>query len=306
MSNYRREVWNGKYVLISEKRGDRPYDFNNSNEKNNISFKADCPFCVGNEKESDNAIYEVGTPWIVRVIPNKYPCIEYNINNDEICGYHYVVVESREHNKKLHEFTSEHIYYIIKSYITVCRDIYKDNNIKYIQIFKNYKKEAGASLSHPHSQIIALNIIPEKIKRTIKYNHNLYVKQRKCLYCNIIKEEKRFKERIIYENSKFICFCSIAPIFSYEVTIMKKDHVGFLNFSTEDIESLSYCIYKIQNKIFLELGDIPLNIGFYFSKKDNNYSHFYLNIYPRISRHAGFEITTGIIQNSVSPERAAK
>ena len=87
---------------------------------------------------------------------------------------------------------------------------------------------------------------------------------------------------------------------------MKKDHKAFLNFNFEDITPLSQCIVKITDKIYSKLGDIALNICLYFIKEENEYFHFTIGIYPRISSFAGFEISTGIIQNPISPEKAAK
>ncbi|WP_027625225.1 galactose-1-phosphate uridylyltransferase [Clostridium lundense] len=307
MSNYRKEECNRKYVIVSEKRVEKPYDFNIGEEKNDVSYKEDCPFCPGNESQSDNSVYEIKDPWQVRVIPNKYPCIEnYTKQGQNVFGYHYVVVESREHNKKIHEFKEDEIEKIIKSYIDISNKLYKDDNVKYIQIFKNYKREGGASLAHPHSQIIALNIMPEKIKHMLDYNHNFYVNKSECIYCKTIREELKNNIRLIYENDKFICFCPEASIFSYEITIIKKDHVQFLNFTEEDITSLCQCIFKIINKIYSKLGDIALNICLYFIKEENDYFHFSVGIYPRIASLAGFEISTGIIQNPISPEKAAK
>lgn len=307
MSNYRKEEWNTRYVIVSEKREKRPYDFNNQEEENNVDFKKDCPFCPGNEKQSEDSIYQIEEPWKVRVIPNKYPCIENSMGNKEgIHGYHYVVVESRKHNKKIYEFKEEEIKNIIITYINVSKKLYEDNNIKYIQIFKNYKREGGASLFHPHSQIVALNIVPDRISNMLKYSENFYNDNHNCLYCNIISQQLKDNNKLIFENEEFICFCPEASIFSYEVTIMKKNHVSFINFTNEDIASLCQCIFKIANKMYLKLGDIPLNICFYFIKEENNCFHFNVGIYPRISTHAGFEIATGIVQNSVSPEKAAK
>ena len=307
MSNYRKEQWNSKYVIVSEKREKRPYDFNNGEAENNVHHKKECPFCPGNEKQSDDSIYDIGEPWRLRVIPNKYPCVEYYTENKEdVFGYHYVVVESREHNKKIYEFKEEEIDNILKSYICISKKLYEDNNIKYIQIFKNYKREGGASLVHPHSQIVALNIIPEKINNILSYSKHYYENNHKCLYCNIISEELKYNKRLIYENDKFICFCPGTSTFSYEITIMKKDHKAFLNFNFEDITPLSQCIVKITDKIYSKLGDIALNICLYFIKEENEYFHFTIGIYPRISSFAGFEISTGIIQNPISPEKAAK
>lgn len=307
MCNYRKEEWSRKYVIVSEKRVEKPYDFNNGEEKNDVSYKKDCPFCPGNEKQSSDSIYEIEEPWQVRVIPNKYPCIENCTDHKEdVFGYHYVVVEGREHNKKIYEFKENEIEEIIKSYIHISNKLYEDNNIQYIQIFKNYKREGGASLAHPHSQIVALSIMPEKIKYMLEYGEKFCVNKKECLYCKTIREELKNNIRVIYENDKFICFCPKASTFSYEITIVKKDHVQFLNFTEEDVTSLCECIFKIINKIYSNLGDIALNICLYFIKEENNYFHFSVGIYPRIASLAGFEISTGIIQNPISPEKAAK
>lgn len=309
MSHMRTNPISKETVIISENRSKRPTDFlSEKHEEENISFKENCPFCIENENMTSKKVYESKEPYFIKVVENKYPAIlKKEQSNSNIYGFHYVVIEGKNHSGKFFEFSIEHIAEIIRAYIVISKKIYDFPFIKYVQIFKNYGRGAGASLQHSHSQIVGINILPQKIEDEIDNSKEYYEDKKTCIQCDILKNEIHLKERIVYEGKEFIALCPYASNYQYEVQIIKKGHTStMLNLNEVEIKDLSDVLKTVTNMLYKVLGDISYNIYCNFIKKDNSYFHFYIEVCPRTVKGAGFEISTGIMINTVSPEIAAK
>lgn len=309
MSNMRINPISKEAVIISENRSKRPTDFSSEKyEEENINFKKTCPFCLENENMTSKKVYESKVPYFVKVVENKYPAIlKKEQTNSNIYGFHYVIIEGKNHSEKFFQFSVDHIAEIIRAYIVISKKIYDFSFIKYVQIFKNHGKDAGASLQHSHSQIIGINILPQKIADEINNSKKYYEDKKTCILCDILKEEIDSKERVVYEGKEFIALCPYASTYKYEVQIIKKKHSStMLNLNESEIKDLSDVLKTVTNMLYKVLGDISYNIYCNFIKKDNAYYHFYIEVCPRTVKGAGFEISTGIMINTVSPEAAAK
>ncbi|GFR34627.1 galactose-1-phosphate uridylyltransferase [Thermobrachium celere] len=306
MSNFRISFETGEQVIYSAKRAARPKDFNYSDDINSLEHKKDCPFCVGNEENTPPTVYKVGEPWIMRVVENKFPAV--TMNTDEfVKGIHYVVIESNKHNRNIDSFDFEELEKLIRLYITVASDMYKNPEIQYVQIFKNYKREAGASLEHPHSQIIGVNFIPNNILKELDISRDYYYGKESCIYCDEIEKEIVVNKRIVIENEHFIVICPYASMYQYQTQILPKRHISSLFSLTDaEIKSLSAMLKDLLNRYRRCLGDIAYNMYFHFISKEVKEYHLHIDICPRTNIHAGFEISTGAIINSVYPEDAAE
>lgn len=303
MAEFRLNEITKEQILIVESRLKRPKDFKEKEIIQKVSFKENCPFCVGNEEQTPPEVFSYGEPWEVRVVENKFPILD---REGDITGYHYVVIETTDHSKNLHEMSEDEIFKVFKSFVSVSEMLYKKEDVKYVQIFKNYKKEAGASLEHPHSQIIAIKKMPEKIrikKRKAKEYYNL---NKRCLMCDNINQELESKERLVYTNDDFIVYCPFASVFPYEMAIAPINHKSsLLNMEDKDIKKLSNIVLKALNLLQKNVGDVPYNMFIDFIEKEKEYYHYQIRICPRLSIHAGFEIATGLFTNVLSPETAA-
>lgn len=294
-------------VIISENRLNRPTDLSLNNEK--VDFKKECPFCVNNEGDTGLKVYEDREDYGVKVVENKYPIIlKKQCTESDIYGFHYVVIEGKNHSENFYEFNKNHIAEIIRAYMSVSRDIYESKFIKYVQIFKNHGKGAGASLRHSHSQIVGMNVMPEKIKTELENSRKYYMNDGNCPFCDLLKKELQSKERVVYENEGFVAICPYVSTHRYEIQIMKRKHSStLLTLNEAEINDLSDVLKVVTNKLNSVLGnDISYNIYYNFIKEDNKYYHFYVKICPRMVNGAGFEISTGIMVNTILPEVAAK
>jgi len=315
MSEIRKGYIGNDYVVFSTNRAKRPHAFSKSQEK--IASKGKCAFCRGNEHMTPKAIKEVPRgKWKVRLIPNKFPALcEVPFKGEEgkglfkhykPYGYHEILIETPEHNKEFHELSEEQLELCFKTLIERYKELLEKKKIVYVTVFKNEGKMAGASLGHTHSQIIASPVFPKKISEKMETSEKYYEKEERCPYCDIIKQEKRIKKRIVTENKEFFVLCPYASTeWIYETWILPKKHIS-------DISELTPVQQKYLVKTMKKLianytklfGDLPYHI-IYNSFPKSDFWHFHIEIIPRLKVYGGFE-HFGLYINEILPEYAAK
>jgi UDPglucose--hexose-1-phosphate uridylyltransferase len=197
-------------------------------------------------------------------------------------------------------------------------DLKRDTRLEYIQIFKNSGKYAGASMTHPHTQIIATPFIPGDVKKRLEIQKSYFEKHGSSLLGDLVDEEIRLNERIVYENGTFVAFAPYASCFPFEVMIVPKKPLGRITeLNVHQINDLARTLELVFKRLHRELGDFPFNMLFsimppmsaqnepdFFYRMDE-YFRFSIRIAPRIYHLAGFELSTGIQINPVPPELAA-
>lgn len=326
MQELRKDSVTKRWVIISKERANRPQNKRN----NNHIIENFCPFDYGNEHLTPSEILAFrnqGTKkddsgWWVRVVPNKFPALKNQTDlrksaegmYDKITGYgyHEVIIETPEHNTSLSSMNVNQIREILWSYIKRFNSIKKDKNIKYIQIFKNSGKDAGATLAHPHSQLIATPIVPYNILDEVEGSQAYYKFKERCVFCDMVSEELSSKKRLIFQTEHFIVFTPYASRFPYEVCILPKLHeynFGQLEDELDKVNDLSEVIKDIFIRLDTELSNPPFNFLIHtspFIDGTNKFYHWHIEIIPRLSNIAGFEWGTGFYINSVPPEIAAE
>ena len=179
--------------------------------------------------------------------------------------------------------------------------------MRYVSIFRNYGKEAGASLTHAHSQIIATPIIPRTVAEEVAASKNFLNQHGKCVFCDLIEKEKK-TPRLVLENSHFVVFAPYASVHPMEFWIIPKKHdMNLLTLSKTEVEAFAQTL-KTSFKALKDLvNDPPYNYGIHLSidKTDADCYHWHLEVYPQLSIWAGFEKSTGMYINTVMPENAA-
>ena len=323
-----------RWVVIATERGRRPTDFAKKG-KTKVK-KGVCPLCPGNERMTPPAVLvylksggkirkvkdEDGfrnKNWIVRCVPNLYPAftppekgkfkVRESVNLFAAVGFHEVIVESPVHDEHLADAKVSQIVYVINAYIDRLKVLSAKPYVKYISIFRNHGLEAGASLSHAHSQIIAMPFIPKTVREEIKASKKFWKLNGKCAFCDIIEKEREDYSRIILENSNFIVFAPWASVHPLEFWIFPKRHeTTLLEMSKSEIKSFAETLKTCFGALKKLLNDPPYNFGFHLALNENakNYYHWHLEVYPKLSIWAGFEKSTGTYINTVSPEDAAK
>jgi UDPglucose--hexose-1-phosphate uridylyltransferase len=314
----------GRWVIIATERGKRPSDFG---RESNARVGGFCPFCYGNEDKTPPEVLsyrEAGTfpnapGWWTRVVPNKFPALmiegELNKQGEGIydrmngIGAHEVVIETPDHNANLSNLDEKHIQEVIWAYRDRYIDLKRDPRFKYIIIFKNYGMAAGASLEHTHSQIIATPIIPKRAIEEMEGARRYYDYRDRCVFCDIITQERTSQQRMVEENNEFISFCPFASRFPFETWIMPKKHSSSIeNLKKSEVVDFASILKNTLMRIQATLEDPPYNFIIHCSPCDSPEMatyHWHMEIMPKLTKVAGFEWGTGFYINPTPPEEAA-
>jgi UDPglucose--hexose-1-phosphate uridylyltransferase len=285
----------GNQAVLTPWRSKRPKDFA-TQRPTKTTLPSKCFFCPGNEHMTPPEIDRItrNGNWAVRCFPNKFPAFAKNF--PKAYGRHEVIVELPDHYKTLSEVSLAGFGDYLEMVRRRVQDAYKDKRIKYVQVFKNEGHEAGASLEHSHTQLVAMPQVPFMVQKLAERAQKGFLK-------NVLRSEKK---RTFYENSGFAAFCPYASRFHLESWIMAKGkarHFGELDSS--QMHSLAEALKTTLSRMDLLLNFAPYNIVFYISPPKSKIP-ICIQILPRLAKWAGFEFGTGIIMNSMMPEVAAK
>jgi UDPglucose--hexose-1-phosphate uridylyltransferase len=289
----------------------------------------DCSFCYGNEHLTPPEIEAIAlgwrapntSDWKVRVVPNKFPALKiegalekqafgmYDMTNG--IGAHEVIIDSPHHYKGIPELEDVEVEYMLKAYRSRTLDLRRDRRFKYLLIFKNVGADAGASLEHGHSQLIALPMVPKNVMEEVKGARQFYEFRERCIFCDMIAyESENSKERIVCENDQFVSFCPLSGRFSFEMWVMPKEHcVDFSAIDDTQIKNLALILKQSIARLKKVLGEHPYNYIIHTSpvNTDAHMSfHWHIEIMPKLTRVAGFEWGSGFYIVATPPEIAAK
>jgi UDPglucose--hexose-1-phosphate uridylyltransferase len=323
MPELRKDPVSGRWVIISIERGKRPSDFGMRISAKKGGF---CAFCEGNERTTPPEILafrpdgsKPNTPgWTLRVVPNKFPAlnIEGNLNRsgegifDKMngVGAHEIFVECTDHNLTLSTMPLKSIEDILWAFHHRITDLKRDTRLKYVLVFKNEGEEAGATLEHTHTQLIALPIVPHLVEEEIQQAKQYYSYKERCIFCDIIQQERADKTRVISENEDFIALAPFAPRAPFETIIFPKKHEsGYMPGSKVNL--LAQILQRTLKQIDKVLDMPPYNMMIHtspFKIEANEFYHWHIEILPKLTKIAGFEWGSGFYINPTPPEEAAK
>lgn len=319
MNELRKDYLLDRFVIIAPGRAQRPHLIKpDENVSQKRDYESKCPFCPGNEHMLNGITSEVkkDNNWIIRVVPNKFGAVSLEGDPEvrtankfytyaSAYGVHEVIVETPEHDKELENLSQEHIMGVLQTYVWRIKELHAMPHIKYVSVFKNRGIEAGASIPHSHSQVIAYNIKPSWIAEELRVVYNYIIQNESCPYCEIIQKEKD-SDRRVFENEFFVAFTPYASRFPYELWIFPKRHVAnIVQLNGDELNNLASLLKKFLSKLE-ELGVPPYNLILHNAESDGENYHFYLEISPRLAKWAGMELETGTIINKIQPEEAAK
>jgi UDPglucose--hexose-1-phosphate uridylyltransferase len=325
MPELRKDPIHGRWVIISTERSRRPSDFVAEERRLMGGF---CPLCEGNEDRTPPEIVafrDNGTPpnspgWTLRVVPNKFPALriegELNREGEGIydkmngIGAHEVVIETPRHEETLVTLPLKNVENILLAYRERIIDLRRDQRLRYVLVFKNHGVAAGASLEHPHSQIIALPIIPRRVSEEIEGAKTYFNYKDRCVFCDIIRQELQQKRRIITENKSFLSIAPFASRFPFETWILPKTHhPSFEHMAFSQYEQAAQILSDTLQRMNRVLADPPYNYIIHtssFPQVDAEHYHWHFEIMPKLTKVAGFEWGTGFYINPTPPEEAAE
>lgn len=326
MPELRKDPVIGRWVIISTERARRP----SSCVAPVPAEKHDevDPFSPGNEQMTPPELLayrpagtKPNTPgWWVRVVPNKFPALESTGDPtrkghgmyDQMSGIgsHEVVVETPEADLQLPDMPPEQVQEVIWAFRDRSVALRRDSRFRYIQIFKNYGAQAGASIWHPHSQIIALPIVPKNLQEKLEGAKSYYDYKERCVYTDIVHQEQRDGDRIVEENESFISFCPYASAFPFEISILPKRQQNFFaDLSKNEVVDLAEILRGTLRKLKFAVNDPAYNLVIHTTPDKLGavpYFSWHIEILPALSKVAGFEWGSGFFINPLPPEDAAE
>lgn len=325
MSQFRQNPINKSWVLFAPSRDKRPDEYKTYSVMHGVpEVDQKCVFCPGNE-HLNTEIYRTpqGKDWELRIIKNKFAALDhttvYQHQNFYVshsgAGDHEVII-TRKHNEPValqSIGTVELSLKIFQQRIVELGD--KHPEVAYVQIFHNHGRDAGASLIHPHYQILALPIVPPHLHAEIMGCQHYYQVHKSDVYGDIIQEELQVGERIVHDSEHFVVFSAYASRKPFETWIMpKRQCARFEDATEEEIRHLSFLLKVMLGQLYIKLADPPLNFYIHTlpikrderSVYDERAYRWHLTIFPRITIWAGFEYATGIPVNPMLPEATAK
>jgi len=316
------------WVLIATGRAKKPEEFKKEKRIKYIPAKKTCPFCKIATQEKPVLISVKGKitrsekipkDWTLAIIPNKFPALLPSLTMKEEkegiyqikegVGYHEVVV-TRDHIKSIGRFSKKEIREVIDTYQERYLDLMNKPFINYVSIFHNHGPEAGASIFHPHSQIIATPVIDPDLNRAVLNSQKYFEMHQKCIYCLMNDFEKERRERIVFENEEFLVVCPFVSKAAFEMIISPKRHLPYFERITDkEKEQLAEAFQVALAKLYRALGNPSYNFYLHTAPcdgKNYDFYHWHFTILPKTAIWAGFELCTGIEICTIEPERAAE
>ena len=297
-----------------------------------------CPFCEGQEGQTPPEISAIrpagslpnGPGWSLRVIPNRYPALTIEGQPDRRgvgvydrmhgIGAHEVIIESPRHELELENQPLEHLTLVIKTWRDRVADLMRDSRFKYVLLFKNQGAAAGATLVHPHTQLIATPVTPRTVAVELDTSRAHHEIKERCLYCDVIAQELEDGRRIVHVTEDFVAFAPYASRFPFELALAPRRHQHeFGHISDELVPSFARALTNVLARLAIALRNPPYNFVLHTAPNTNviprRASHFttleydwhwHMEILPRLTRVAGFEWGTGFHINPTPHEIAAR
>ncbi len=334
MSSIRYDRIHDTHVIIAPERLYRPDCSFGADEPQSV--EPDCAFCEGNESMTPPEIFATRKPqtlantagWQTRVVPNLYKAVQIEapyahhyglFEYHEGFGAHEVIIDTPEHLTSMTQWNAQTAVQWLKTLRARVHDLRRDQRMAYISVFKNEGILAGATQTHSHTQMIGLPFVPKVARENYRRSYEHYKQHGISLLQSCVQHEEEQQERVIAKHGDFTAFCPFASAYAFEVMITSQKALGQIDtLSDESINTLAPLllatlrVLKAQLVCFafnLVITTPPLQEGsadYGMLSCVDEACRFAVRIMPRIYKHGGFEVGTGVYINPVLPEVAAK
>lgn len=325
MPELRQNFFTKEWVIIATERAKRPEDLVVQRATKAVEkYVSSCPFCPGNEGQTPPEVLRVPTgsegKWQVRVVPNRFAALGRDLEPTRTIhrsrrtingfGVHDVIIETPDHSQWMALMSESQIADVLRVYRTRHNELSHDPRIAHITIFKNHGRDAGTSLEHPHSQLIATPVISHQIRERIQQALSHFDEYGDCMFCQMIGEEISEKVRIVARSEHFVAFELFASYAPFCTHIYPLRHMAsFGDISAQEILDLARMLRLVLGKLYFGLANPDFNYTIRSAPAECvgvKYFHWYLSVIPRLTRVAGFELGSGMFINTVTPESAAE
>ncbi|MCF6187518.1 MAG: galactose-1-phosphate uridylyltransferase [Desulfobulbaceae bacterium] len=326
MPELRKDPILGRWIIIAQERSKRPSDFIIDDVQTTGGF---CPLCPGNEKTTPDEVLVYGrspgmprnsSDWKLRVVPNKYPALVIEGELDKQgeglydrmngIGAHEVIVESPRHEDRFTDLPHDQMILTFRAFRDRIRDLSQDPRFRYVMVFKNFGKAAGASLEHSHSQLVALPVLPRMVVSELDGSLSYFKYKDRCIFCDIIRQETQQDVRLVCENDDFVTLTPFAPRTPFEMWIVPRRHnSSYVDQDDRMLSALTNMVSETLRRLDACIPGIPYNFVLHtqpLRSQPLEHYHWHFEIVPKLTSIAGFEWGSGFYINPMSPEDACR
>lgn len=319
----RQDLVSGDWIVNAPSRVTRPSQFLSKLEKRKKTPIKSCPF--ENPQKAGNKppilIYPNSHQWAIQIIENKYPALV----RERTCGVldkkgpypvrpgigHHDIIITRDHDKNFPHLSVEQSNLVFQAFRDRYLMLFNDACIEYVSIFHNWGPAAGASVYHPHYQMIAIPVVPPDVNHSLEGSGRFFAKHNKCVHCVMMDWEKKEGKRIIFENEGAIAVAPFVSRSPFEIRIFPKKHLPYFeNTYDHDIEFVVEALRFTLKSFEKNLKDPDYNFFIHTAprkdKEKYKHYHWHIEVFPKVSIRAGFEFGTGVEVNVIDPDIAAK
>ncbi len=318
MNQLRLDPMTGRWVVVSTDRAQRPRAFTPRTAPIQADTDRPCPFCPGHEEATPPALETYGPEghWLVRVVPNLYPAFEgddpFVVENRgpvftqaTAGGIHEVLVLSPDHTDSWSMLSEDQTSLVMAAIRDRIEEHASVTGLRYTQVIVNAGREAGASLEHPHAQLLGMSFVPREL---VEEQAGFARFAGRCLLCTTVDAEEDVNHRVVYADERVLVinpFWSGAP---YEMLVIPRDHNPHLHRSPEaDLSAVGKAIRHALGRLRDVVGDVAYNLVIHSApyRAPEPY-HWHVHLIPKLTTVAGFELGTGVLINIVNPEQATE
>jgi UDPglucose--hexose-1-phosphate uridylyltransferase len=316
----------GEWVIIAPERAARPM-LNDSPRESSTPTDEPCPFCGGNEELTPGELFAVREPgtapngpgWRVRVVPNRFAAVRSEVvpelNGDGFfqrtagVGRHDLFVECPEHETNLARLSAAQFRDVIHAWRERVRSASHDPGLKYAQLFKNHGPDAGASVAHAHSQLIATPLVPVTVRDELSFARAFHEERGECVYCDLLRRERADGARLIFATERFAVISAFAARQPFETWIIPAAHHSqFELINDAEADDLATVLQSVLRNLESVMEGPSYNLVFHtapFHGAPLPFYHWHIEVLPRLTQLAGYEWGTGSHVNPILPEDAA-
>ena len=317
MSQLRLDPLTGRWVAVSSERSSRPSAFVARALSVEFNATRPCPFCPGNEESTPPALETYGQSgnWLVRVVPNLYPAFEGSdpmvvthrgpvFAEAPASGIHEVLVLSPEHNKAWADLEDSQVQLVMAAIRDRVATHASTPGLRYSQAIVNSGREAGASLEHPHGQLLGMSFVPREL---VDEQAGFSRFAGGCLLCATAEAEESAGHRVVHVDSDAIVVCPYWSGVPFEMLVIPKEHDAHLHTSSSaSLDSVGRALHTSLNLLRQRVGEVAYNVVFHAAPyRAAEPYHWHVHIWPKLTTQAGFELGTGVLIDVVPPEDAA-